>query len=87
MSGGLYQKPGHASTEFSLVKAYGVAAASCAAAGGIACSFSWPGWLAGLFLVAASPVVALVPTVAYILSRGKVKAAAEQNQPPKSRVC
>jgi len=87
MSGGLYQKPGVASSEFRIAQAYGVAGLACLISGFIAGAFDWPGKLAGLLVIVCAPLVALVPTVAYVLSRGKVKAAAESNHPPRSRVC
>lgn len=82
---GLYQKPGHLSTEFGLVKAYSVAGLAVLVSGLVAASFDWPGKIAGLLLIVCAPVLALPPTIAYQLSRGKVKAAAETHKPPPSR--
>lgn len=82
----LYQKPGYASSEFKIAQAYSIAGLALILCGFVAASFEWPGQLAGLICVGLAPLVAIVPTVAYMLSRGRVKAAAEAQRPPPSRV-
>ena len=84
MSGSLYQKPGKDSTEWLATKiAGGLSTFSCL--GGFAI-MRWISWRDGVVLVAAGAFVAAIVIAAYTNGRSKVKAAAEANRPPMSRV-
>lgn len=85
MSGGLYQKPGHASTEYRLTRAVLVASALGIVAG--AAAAYWLSAILGIALIASGTVTASSVGTGYALSRARVKAAAESNRPPQSRVC
>jgi hypothetical protein len=80
----LYQKPGKRSTEFwlTIVSLAGVAVGAPA---GAAVMVHWHFW-AGAGLMAAFTLVAVAFGLSYPLGRSKVKAAAEANLPPPSRV-
>lgn len=85
MSGGLYQKPGSASTEYLLTCRVLIASAVGIVFG--AAAAYWLSAILGLALIASGTIAASSVGTGYAISRARVKAAAESNRPPQSRVC
>jgi hypothetical protein len=82
--GGLYQKPGRDSTEFKCTVASLLGVALGVPAGAIVMA-RWHFW-AGVGVMAAFTLVAVAFGISYPLGRSRVKAAAEANLRPPSRV-